>query len=144
MLMAHGLWLMVKSPLPRSGIRVHSWYKHLRSELPHDVIFTCAKRDKPPSRRRPSRVINSQDSPSDNNVFRTMADVCEAFCVICVICGLIKFVFIRVYSWYKLLRSELPHDVVSLARSVTNRRAAGAVRFFHDWIFVLPIKSFVC
>ena len=31
----------------------------------------------------------------------------------------------------------------SLARSVTNRRAAGAVRFFHDWIFVLPIKSFV-
>ena len=36
-----------------------------------------------------------------NNIFRTMADVCEAFSFFRVFSGLPKFVFIRVNSWFQ-------------------------------------------
>ena len=49
------LWLMDGSPLPRSGFIPPS-QQTMNFEFPHDVICACAKRDEPPSRRRPSRA----------------------------------------------------------------------------------------
>jgi len=71
--------------------------KTMNFKLPHDVVFTYAKRDEPPSRRRPIGIFRFQKSPSINKRFRTMADVCEAF--VCFVCFVVKnscsFVFIR-------------------------------------------------
>jgi len=57
-------------------------------ELPYDIVFACAKRDEPPSRRRPPESFALKFHFFDNNLLRTMADVCEAFRIFCVFCGL--------------------------------------------------------
>ena len=68
-------------------------------KLPHDNFCTCAKRDEPPSRRRPT-VFAELKAESKYKCFSSLADVCEAFCIFRVFSGLIKFVSIRVYSWF--------------------------------------------
>ena len=59
--MANRLWLMDGSPLPRSGFHTVS-QQTMNFELPHDVVSTCAKRDEPPSRRRPANPSSSSVS----------------------------------------------------------------------------------
>ena len=47
-----------------------------------------------------SKVFSFPNSPSANNHFRTMADVCEAFVFSVYSVDYKKFVSIRVHSWF--------------------------------------------
>ena len=74
--------------------------RHMDFELPHDVIFTCAKRDEPPSRRMPIRsfsfkvfvlpITSSELWLTSARHFCFVCFVVKKICVICVICGFSK------------------------------------------------------
>ena len=68
-------------------------------KLPHDVVSTCAKRDKPPSRRRHFRFFLDQNhilTTNSSERWPTSArhSVSSVYSVDCK-----KFVCIRVHSW---------------------------------------------
>ena len=86
--------------LSREALSNHRNRHTMDFKLPHDVVCTCAKRDEPPSRRRPFRFILDQNiilSTNSSERWPTSArhSVYSVYSVDCP-----KLVFIRVNSWF--------------------------------------------
>ena len=71
-------------------------------KLPHDVVCACAKRDEPPSRRRPFQFFLDQNNILSTNSSETRPtsarhSVSSVFSV-----DYKKFASIRVHSWFQI------------------------------------------
>ena len=132
-------------------------------KLPHDIVSTCAKRDEPPSRRRPSRSFPDQNhilSTNSSEQWPTSARLLFLPCIqwtaknsyyycsiSCFLTKILHCAFLSCEAFSDHLNSQamdfkLPHDILCCRAAHDNRRADGGLSdFLPDQNIILSTNS---